>query len=394
MNFIKKSFILFLLIIAILVSFGLGTWFGKSQVVCEVCPAQDVDFSLFWQTWKKIEEKFVNPEEFDEQKMIYGAISGMVESLNDPYTVFLNPEDTKKFMEDVTGRFEGVGMEVGIRKNQLQVISPLEGTPAQKAGMLPGDRIMKIDGADTWDITIEEAVRLIRGEKGTEVILTILRKDWDTSQEISIIRGVIEIPSLKMEMIEDDIAYIKLYQFSERAGYDFKKAAIEILNKQNSQIILDLRNNPGGYLDVANDIAGWFLEKGDIVTIEEFGDGRKNKEYKAGGNGAFLEYKIVILINQGSASGSEILAGALRDNRQILLIGETTFGKGSVQELEQLEEGSSLKITVAKWLTPNGEFITNKGLEPDIKVEMTEEDYKEGRDPQLDRAIEIIKEMR
>lgn len=394
MNFIKKSFILFLLIIAILVSFGLGTWFGKSQVVCEVCPAQDVDFSLFWQTWQKIEEKFVNPEEFDEQKMIYGAISGMVESLNDPYTVFLNPEDTKKFMEDVTGRFEGVGMEVGIRKNQLQVISPLEGTPAQKAGMLPGDRIMKIDGADTWDITIEEAVRLIRGEKGTEVILTILRKDWDTSQEISIIRGVIEIPSLKMEMIEDDIAYIKLYQFSERAGYDFKKAAIEILNKQNSQIILDLRNNPGGYLDVANDIAGWFLEKGDIVTIEEFGDGRKNKEYKAGGNGAFLEYKIVILINQGSASGSEILAGALRDNRQILLIGETTFGKGSVQELEQLEEGSSLKITVAKWLTPNGEFITNKGLEPDIKVEMTEEDYKEGRDPQLDRAIEIIKEMR
>jgi len=392
---LKKFFTLIFLVSIILVSFGLGTYFGKSRVVCEICPPEEIDFSLFWEVYHRLQEKFVDKGKFDIQKMIYGAISGMVKSLGDPYTVFFPPEETKRFEEDVKGVFEGVGMEIGIKKGQLQVIAPLEGTPAQKAGLRSGDKILKINDTETSDLTIDEAVDLIRGPKGTEVTLTIFREEWKKTKEIKLMRDVIEVPSLKREIKEIDgqkIAYIQLYQFSENASFDFRKAAIEILTSPAQKIILDLRNNPGGYLEVAQDITGWFLEKGKIVVIEDFGQGNE-QEYKAQGPGTFSDYKVVILINQGSASASEILAGALRDNRGILLIGEKSFGKGSVQELEKLKEGSSLKITVAKWLTPKGQLITDVGLEPDIKVEMTEEDYEQDRDPQLDKAIEIIKGM-
>jgi len=390
---LKKFFTLIFLVSIILVSFGLGIYFGKTQVVCPYCPPEEIDFSLFWEVYHRLQEKFVDKGKFDIQKMIYGAISGMVKSLGDPYTVFFPPEETKRFEEDVKGVFEGVGMEIGIKKGQLQVIAPLEGTPAQKAGLRSGDKILKINDTETSDLTIDEAVNLIRGPKGTEVTLTIFREEWKKTKEIKLMRDVIEVPSLKREIKEIDgqkIAYIQLYQFSENASFDFRKAAIEILTSPAQKIILDLRNNPGGYLEVAQDITGWFLEKGKIVVLEDFGQGNK-QEYKAQGPGTFSDYKIVVLINQGSASASEILAGALRDNRGILLIGEKSFGKGSVQELEKLKEGSSLKITVAKWLTPKGQLITDVGLEPDIKVEMTEEDYEQDRDPQLDKAIEIIK---
>jgi carboxyl-terminal processing protease len=385
----KKILIPIFLVIAILASFGLGFYYGKTQ--CKICPPEEIDFSLFWEAYHKLQEKFVDKGKFDVQKMIEGAISGMVKSLEDPYTIFLNPEETKRFIEDVKGTFEGVGMEIGIKKGQLQVIAPLEGTPAQRAGLRAGDKILEINGKPTTDMTIDEAVDLIRGPKGSEVTLTIFREEWEKSKEIKIVRAVIEVPSLKWEMKDENIAYLKLYQFSEKASFDFSKAAIEILNSPAKKIILDLRNNPGGYLEVAQDIAGWFLKRGEIVAIEDFGEGKERNIYKAQGNASLVEYPIVILINQGSASGSEILAGALRDNRDILLIGEKSFGKGSVQELERLSQGSSLKITVAKWLTPKGELITDKGLEPDIKVEMTEEDYEAERDPQLDKAIEIIK---
>ena len=391
----RKLFTLIFLVSIILASFGLGNYFGKSQ--CQICPPEEIDFSLFWEVYHKLQEKFVDKGKFDTQKMIYGAISGMVKSLGDPYTVFFPPEETKRFEEDVKGVFEGVGMEIGIKKGQLQVIAPLEGTPAQRAGLRAGDKILKINDTETSDLTVDEAVNLIRGPKGTEVTLTIFREEWLKTKEIKLVRDVIAVPSLKWEIKRPasgypDIAYIQLYQFSENASADFRKVVIEILESPTQKIILDLRNNPGGYLEVAQDIAGWFLEKGKIVVIEDFGQGNK-QEYKAQGPGTFSDYKIVVLINQGSASASEILAGALRDNRGILLIGEKSFGKGSVQELEKLKEGSSLKITVARWLTPKGQLITDVGLEPDIKVEMTEKDYEEEKDPQLDKAIEIIKNL-
>jgi len=387
----KKILLSISLIILVIVSAGFGFYFGKTQ--CKICQPEEIDFSLFWEAYHKLQEKFVDKGKFDIQKIIYGAISGMVKSLEDPYTVFLKPEETKRFIEDVKGTFEGVGMEIDIRKGQLQVISPLEGTPAQRAGLRAGDKIIKIDDKPTMDMTIEEAVNLIRGPKGSEVTLTIFREEWEKTKEIKIVRAVIEVPSLKWEIKNENIAYLKLYQFSEKASFDFRIAAIEILASPCQKIILDLRNNPGGYLEVAQEISGWFLKRGEIVVIEDFGARKERNIYKAQGNASLVGFPVVILINQGSASGSEILAGALRDNRDILLIGEKSFGKGSVQELERLSEGSSLKITVAKWLTPKGELITDKGLEPDIKVEMTEEDYEEGKDPQLDKAIEIIKNL-
>ncbi len=387
---IKKTIFLLLLVSGVFLG---GFFLGESSVVCEICPPENIDFSVFWQTWNVLEEKFVEPGKLNVQEMIYGAITGMVKTLGDPYTTFLNPEDTKKFKEDIEGIFEGVGMEIGMKEGELLIIAPLEGTPAQKAGLLPGDKILKIEDTFTKDITIDEAVTLIRGPKGTEVTLTILREGWEKPKEFTIRRGVIEIPSLKWEMKEDDIAYLKLYHFSGKAFSDFKKAAIEILDSPAQKIILDLRNNPGGYLEVAQDIAGWFLKRGQIVAIEDFGGDMDKKEYKARGNERFLNYPVVVLINQGSASGSEILAAALRDNRGVKIIGESSFGKGSVQELEELREGSSLKVTVANWLTPKGELITDVGLEPDIKIEMTTEDYEQERDPQLDKAIEVIKEL-
>jgi len=389
----RKNIVPFFLAFIILASFGLGIWLGRTQVVCEVCQPQKVDFSLFWSAWQVIQDKFVNKDKLNNQEMIYGAISGMIKSLKDPYTIFLEPTYAKRFSEDVKGSFEGVGMEIGIRKEQLQIVSPLEGSPAQKAGLRAGDKILKVNGTSTADMTVDEAVNLIRGPKGTEVTLTIGRKDWDEPRDIKIVRAIIDVPSLKWELKEGDIAYIKLYQFSENASNDFRKAAIEILGSGAKKIILDLRNNPGGYLEVAQDIAGWFLENGQVVTIEDFGGKQKQEIFRAQGSANLLPYKLVVLINEGSASGSEILAGALRDNRGIKLIGEASFGKGSVQEMEKLKDGSSLKVTIAKWLTPSGESITDKGLAPDIKVEITEKDYQDGKDPQLEKAIEIVNNL-
>lgn len=388
----KNRLVIFILAAAVvLTSFGFGFWMGESSVICKICAPEDLDFSLFWEAYHKLQEEFVNSEKFDIQKIIYGAISGMVNSLGDPYTVFFPPEDTEKFLQDVKGTFEGVGMEIGIKKGQLEVVSPLEGTPAQKAGLRAGDKIIRINGAPTTDLTAEEAVNLIRGPKDTEVNLTIYREEWGESREITIKRGVIEIPSMEWKLIDDEIAYINLYQFSEKASYDFQVAAIEIMNSSVKKIILDLRNNPGGYLEVAREIAGWFLEKDKIVVIEDYGGKKDPTEHRSNGNATLSQYPIVILINQGSASASEILAGALRDNRGILLIGEKSFGKGSVQQLENLSDGSSLKITIAKWLTPSGKTLTDTGLEPDIKIELTEQDYEENKDSQLDKAVEVIR---
>ena len=391
----------FFLIILFLLIFATGVWFGKALVVCEVCPPADVNFSLFWESWDALKTKYANPEDMDTQKMIYGAISGMVKSLGDPYTAFFNPEDAKRFLEDVNGKFEGVGMEIGIRNEQLTIIAPLENTPADKAGLRPGDKIIRIDDTASSDISIEEAVTLIRGEKGTEVVLTIFRESWNETKEFKIQRAVINISSSKWELLATDgekseqgeIAYIKIYHFSENLDTDFTKMADEILNSPAKKIILDLRNNPGGYLVRAQDIAGWFLERDKVVVIEDFGPDEEQKIDKAKGNSKFLEYPMVILSNQGSASASEILASALRDNRGIKIIGETSFGKGSVQKLEKLSDGSNLKITIAKWLTPNEESISGIGLDPDIEVKMTEDDYTNENDPQLEKAIEIINKI-
>jgi carboxyl-terminal processing protease len=375
-----------ILVLFVLIFYA-GFFVGKNQVVCKICKPEKIDFSLFWEAYNTLSKNFIDPSKIDNQKILYGAIEGMAESLGDPYTSFFDPEQAKKFNDDLSGSFTGIGVEVGIRKKQLTVVAPLEGTPGQRAGLKPGDLILKIDGKDSLAFSTEEAVSLIRGPKGTEVVLTIFREGWQDTKDIKIIRDLIKVPSMKWEIKNNDIAYIKIYQFDQTLSDEFKKTAFEISNSSAKKIILDLRNNPGGYLAVAQDIAGWFLERGEIVTIEDFGKDKEQIIYKAEGSSALSNYPVIILINEGSASASEILAGALRDNRGIKLIGEKSFGKGSVQEVRDLAGGSFLKITVAKWLTPKKALISEVGLTPDIKIDPSE---TEGQDPQLQKALEIV----
>ncbi len=401
----KKYFLIPSIIIAIII-FGVGFYFGKTQQV-EPIPSDTiiinkelgqpdiVDFSLFWQVLRKIEEKYTNKESIDYEEILYGAISGMAESLGDPYTVFMKPEKTESFVKSVEtgGSFEGVGMEIGIKGGILTVIAPLEGTAAMKAGIKAGDKILEIDDTSTRDLFLEEAVNLIRGEKGTEVVLTISRESLKEPKEISITRDTIEIPIARWELKNSNIAYIKLYHFTGNLPGKFKGMASEIISAGAKKIILDLRNNPGGYLETAVDIGGWFIPKGEIVAIEDHGEEENQKKYRSKGHKGLQDFPIVVLINRGSASASEILAGALRDIREIKLIGEKSFGKGSIQSLEEFKGGSSLKVTVAKWLTPLGTSISDEGLTPDIEIELTDEDYDNDRDPQLNKALEVLKEL-
>jgi len=356
----------------------------------EISKPQDVDFSVFWDAWKTIEEKFVDRKNLDRQKMVYGAVSGLVRSLDDPYSVFMEPVESKKFQDDISGSFEGIGAEIGIRKEILTIIAPLKDSPAQKAGLLAGDKVLKIDDTITADLTIDEAVNKIRGPGGTEVKLMIVREGWTEAKEFKIIRNKIKIPIIDFEIKNNNIAYVQISHFTSNLSNEFKDIVKQILNAQPKGIVLDLRNNPGGYLEVAVDIASYFLAKGEVVAIEDFGNGDK-QEYRSAGYKLLAEYPMVILVNEGSASAAEILAGALRDDLGIKLVGQKTFGKGSVQELEEMQKGASLKITIAKWLTPKGTCIHENGLDPDIKVELTEKDIEELKDPQLEKALELLK---
>ncbi len=371
--------------------FFFGFYFGTKEAPKppQELPS-DADLSILWDVWRKIEQNYVG--EVDYQKMIYGAAKGLADGLGDPYTVFYDPKESDFFREDILGAFEGVGMEMGMKENVLTVVSPLEGTPAKNSGVMAGDQIIKIGDIFSRDITIDEAIKLIRGPKGTEVKLLIFRKGWKEPKEFKIIRDIINIPSLKLQFTNDNIAHFTIYQFNENIILQFEKAAQKIIESKTDKIILDLRNNPGGLLNKAQEIAGWFLGKGLIVLIEDFSDNEgQEKEYKAKGNAKFSNYKIVVLINQGTASAAEILAAALKENRSdVKLIGERTFGKGSVQEALEVKGGSLLKITVARWFTPKRKIIEKMGIQPDIEVKMTEKDLEGGKDPQLERAIEVL----
>lgn len=382
------------LVLVVAVSYFLGLQSGihktEPKIIYKDNPEIAADFSLFWNAWQAFKESYVHNEDLSDQEMLYGAITGVVNSAQDPYSVFFKPSDAQKFEQDLSGSFGGIGAEIDIRNNQLIIVAPLKDTPAERAGLKSGDKIMKVDETFTNTLTtVEEAVKIIRGTKGTTVVLAILRDGWDSPKETPIIRDIITVPTIDWEMKPDKIAYIHLYNFNENAPLAFYKAILPAILNGAQGMILDLRNNPGGYLEVAVNLAGWFLNNGDVVVKEEFSSGRQ-EVFKAAGNNALVNLPTVILVNQGSASASEILAGALRDNRHLKLIGETTFGKGTVQELKRLKDGSEMKVSVAQWLLPNGEAIEKKGLIPDIVVKLTDEDAKAERDPQLDKALEIL----
>jgi carboxyl-terminal processing protease len=322
--------------------------------------------------------------------MLYGAIQGMLSSTGDPYTSFFDPSQTKEFSEDLSGSFEGIGAEMGIKQNVLTVIAPLSGSPSEKAGVRSGDKVLKIDGAETLNMTLEEAVSKIRGKKNTTVTLTIVRNGDEGMKDIQIVRDMIEVKSVKTDTFVSNIAYIQVSRFGEDTAIAFEKAVRSASAGSAKGIILDLRNNPGGYLDVAVQMAGRMLPKGETVLIEEDHNGKQKKDYASGIDLA-SHIPTVILINEGSASASEIVAGALRDNRDnVTLIGKKSFGKGSVQEFIPLPQKSAVKITVAKWLTPKGRQINNEGIIPDIDVDLSRDDYENDRDPQLDKAKEFL----
>jgi len=333
----------------------------------------ETDMSIFWDTWKVILEKYVGRNDLDAQKIILGATRGIINALKDPYSEFLDSEQTENLSQELSGEFYGVGMEIGRRGGFLIVIAPLSDTPAEKAGLKANDKIIKIDETETIDLSSFEAAKLIRGPEGTKVILTIYRSNWDEAKKIELIRKKISIPSVKWEKIDNNIAYLKIYNFNQPLTLNFYKTALEIAFTRPQGLIIDLRNNPGGYLESVVNISGWFLEKGDIILKEDFGNDEIKIFRVRIGQALLKDIPTVILINEGTASASEILAGALRDNRGVKLIGEKSFGKGSVQELISLKDNNSVKITISRWLTPNETIIEDNGLIPDIEVKNEEE---------------------
>lgn len=396
-----KIITIILVIVSLAVGFVGGSYFQVHQISApvvgnlinrEVNQPKDIDFSVFWTAWDLVHGKYVDKSKLDTQNLVYGAIDGMVKAVGDPYTVFFPPKESKEFNEQISGSFSGIGIEIGLRDEVLTVIAPIKNTPAARAGLLAGDKILKIDDKTTEGMKLDEAVSLIRGPKGTRVKLTIRREKAKETEEVTITRDVIKIPAVEWKLLDEDVAYVEILTFNKNVDSEFEETAREIIESKAKKIILDLRNDPGGLLDSAINIAGYFLDADKIVAIEKFGDGRE-EQFKTQPNGRLKNYPAVILINKGSASASEILAGALKDNRGVLIVGETSFGKGSVQEMADLPQKASLKITIAKWLTPSGKSIDENGIKPDVEVKRTEDDIKADKDPQLDKALEMIKNL-
>ncbi|PIR66712.1 MAG: hypothetical protein COU51_02425 [Parcubacteria group bacterium CG10_big_fil_rev_8_21_14_0_10_36_14] len=401
-NFFVRNLGVLLSIVILLVVFASGIYAGKflffykskqfelKQLVNKDAEpnfliTDEVDFKMFWEVWEKIKKDYVHAP-IDEVTMFYGAMQGMAASLGDPYTLFFPPKVAEEFKQDLAGEFEGIGAEVGIKDNQLIIVSPLSDSPAEKAGLLPGDKVLAIDGKNTEGIALDYAVNQIRGKGGTIVKLTITRNGFASAKEIEITRGKIIIKSVQWRM-EGDFAYVKILQFGNDTKKDFDDMVKKIILKNPKGIIIDLRNNPGGYLDAAVTMAGEWVPDEPVVYERNNG---QDTGLTANGKGRLKDSKTVVLINRGSASGSEIVAGALKDYNKAILVGEKTFGKGSVQDYTEYKDGSALKLTIALWLTPNGTSIDGEGIEPNYVVDYTEDDYKKSEDPQLKKAIELL----
>jgi carboxyl-terminal processing protease len=383
------------------VTLGQGALISSITGVSEIQPA-NVNFSPVWKAWNVINEKFVpaavststptatSTEELNQAR-VWGMIQGLAGSLNDPYTYFLPPVENRQFSDDMSGSFEGVGMEIAVRDQVLTVVSPLKGTPSEKAGIKSGDKILKIDGMDTIGMSITTAVNHIRGPRGSVVALTILREGWTDAREIKVTRNVIDIPVVMTKELPEEIFVIQLMSFSSQSPALFRNALREFIASGKTKLILDLRGNPGGYLDAAVDMASWFLPSGKIVVKEDYAGHLQNIVHRSRGYDIFTEnLRMVVLVDRGTASASEILADALRYYGKARLVGITTFGKGSVQELVEITPETSLKITVARWLSPSGIQIPNTGIVPDVEIKMTDADVKDGKDPQMDKAIELV----
>lgn len=339
---------------------------------------RELVFPTFWEAWDELHDNYL--ENVDDKNLLYGAVAGMVQAAGDPYTVFSDPEETKQFEQTLSGQFSGIGVEIGLQNGLVTVIAPLAGSPADLAGVQEGDIIIAVNKEPlTQEMTLDDVVRRIRGPKGEAVVLSVVREGSDGPQDISVVRDTITIESVKLEM-KDGIAHLSITSFNSDTFEQFSTFAQQIVENQAKGIILDLRNNPGGFLQSSVDIASFWLDPGTLVVTEK---GKKESQYKARGGQILRDIPTVVLVNGGSASASEILAGALQDQRNFKIIGTKTFGKGSVQELITLKDGSSLRVTVAKWFTPSGRSINDEGIKPSIEVE---EDRDSETDEQLEKA--------
>jgi carboxyl-terminal processing protease len=374
---------------AFVAGFGIGHYVLPAfRPVAVVEEEQQEQFNVFWEAWALIENHFYTEEPLNAQTMTYGAIRGMVASLGDRHTAFLTPEQADLFREDLEGEFGGIGVTVGMTdEGQLRVIRPMPGSPGEQAGLKPGDIILEVDGRPIKGMNLVQAINIIRGPQGTEVRLLIQNIEGDTL-EVVITRALIEIPTTESQMLDDGIAYLAVWECNARAPREVRESLDQLLEQDPRALLLDLRGNPGGYLHVAKEIANEFID-GGLLLIERDSEGRET-EHKARRGGRVTGIPLAVLVNGGSASAAEIIAGAIQDNERGILVGQGTFGKGSVQITERLSDGSGLQITTRRWYTPSDRQIEGQGLTPDIEVEMTDEDLLAQRDPQLERAVSYL----
>ena len=348
-------------------------------------------FTVFWETWQIVERDFYDKSQIDHQKLIFGAIKGMVDAVGDPYTVYQTPSQRELGDTDLRGSFDGIGIQVDMKENRLTVVAPIEGSPAEAAGFRPGDVVLAVDGKSLSGKTLNDTVGLIRGQRGTPVTLTVLRQGSNDPIEITVVRAEIKLKSVRVRMLDDQVGYLRISSFSASTGTEMAGAVKNLVEQQARGIIVDLRNNPGGYLQTSVEASAQFMDPGSVVLYQQSGNGDR-RTYRTEGGGVATQVPLVVLVNRGSASASEIMAGALRDSGRAFLVGEKTFGKGTVQNVHELSDKSGLRVTTAQWLTPAEKPIQGVGLLPDQVIELPptatiSSEATRADDAQLDAAV-------
>lgn len=403
MSFLTEKIFILVILIAV---FGSGYLYGEQSAIKKPQSSYnvtnldennktDIDFSLFWEAWNRLEQSYVDKEKLDPQQMYYGAIKGMVASIGDAYTYFLTPEELAESKRDLEGKFFGIGAELGLKNNAIVIVTPLKNSPAETAGVRPGDIIVEVDGKSTVGWTIFDAVNNIRGDKGTTVILTMIRAGESEKLDIPVVRDEINIPFVELSY-EGSTAVVELSRFGDPTNDLWDEIAVDIADKYKKGevkgIVLDVRGNPGGYLQSAIHIASDFVTKDTLIVKQEYAT-QEPQLYRSMRDGRLRDVPIVVLQNSGSASASEIVAGALRDTIDAKVVGENSFGKGTVQTAEDLQGGAGIHITISKWILPGGDWINEKGIKPDVEVK---NDIKDGftltreTDKELDTAIAVL----
>lgn len=392
--------------VVFVIGFGSGAavvWFvrqGNLPALGGNVPAESSEATVWAQGNALLQEirdilrkEYIEPEKVDDQKMIYGAATGMVAALGDPHTSFVEPAMAEILDEDMQGSFEGIGATVNMEDGQFVIVRPMPGSPAEKAGLKAGDHILAVDGVSLEGLTLTESITRIRGPRGSVVRLLVQREGVPEPFEIEVTRDKIVIETVEYRMLEGNIAYVRLTEFNAVAAEQLDAALKELITEDTAGLVFDLRDNPGGYLQMAVAVASEFLPQGALILTERVRD-EADREFRVQGTGRAVDVPLVVLVNGGSASASEIVAGAIQEHGRGILVGETTYGKGSVQQTHTLQDGSSLRVTVARWLLPNGKNLDGDGIVPDVEVVLTPEDYEAGNDPQLDTACELLRQQR